>query len=195
MAVPTPPFQPAYLNLEYLFYKIYQLFLLIYNALFQGNFWVVLYAWLRIIFSLAAIFFIAMIAYTSIRIRELKKQEKEQLKKFIVREPVVSVANDKWEKIKGDILSVNPSDWRLAIIEADTMLDEMLKGIGYQGADLGERLKSADPADFLSLDDAWEAHKVRNRIAHDGSAFALDQKEAHRIIGLYERVFREFKYI
>lgn len=96
----------------------------------------------------------------------------------------------------GDVLkhaeSENPNDWKLAIIEADIVLDETLKQRGYAGASLGERLKSVSPSQLASLNDAWEAHKVRNRIAHEGADFVLTKRIAQETIGRYQRVFGEF---
>ena len=190
-----PLFNPTFLNLEYFFYKILELFRIIYNFFSTTNLFANLFSLLKTFLSLAAILFIAVIIYTIIRSRELRQEELEKLKKFIVREPSSPVKNERWEKIQKDILSTNQSDWRLAIVEADTILDEMTRAMGYKGVDLGERLKSIESSDFETLNDAWEAHKVRNRIAHDGSAYPLTHDEAKRIIGLYEKVFREFKYI
>ena len=195
MTPPQPPFNPTFLNLEYFFSKIFEFFRAIYDFFMTTDLFAKLFTLLNILLTLAAILFIAVIIYSIIRIRELRQKELDDLKKFIVREPTSAGKNEKWEKIQNDILSNNPSDWRLAIIEADTVLDEMVKTMGYKGADLGERLKSIEPSDFDTLNDAWEAHKVRNRIAHDGSAYPLTHDEAKRIIGLYERVFREFKFI
>jgi hypothetical protein len=90
------------------------------------------------------------------------------------------------------IESSNPNDWKLAIIEADIILDDILKQKGYVGASLGERLKSISPNQLNSLNDAWEAHKIRNRIAHDGADFVLTQRLAEETINRYRRVFTEF---
>jgi len=195
MTPQQPIFDPTYLNLEYFFYKILELLRAIYHFFVTTDLFSKIFSLLNVLLSLSAILFISVIIYSTIRIRELRQKELADLKKFIVREPASSGKNEKWEKIQQDILSANPSDWRLAIIEADTILDEMVQVMGYKGADMGERLKSVEPSDFETLDDAWEAHKVRNRIAHDGSAYPLTHDEAKRIIGLYERVFREFKFI
>ncbi|MCA9358360.1 hypothetical protein KC902_03815 [Candidatus Kaiserbacteria bacterium] len=88
------------------------------------------------------------------------------------------------------IESDNPNDWKLAIIEADIVMDDTLKQKGYPGATLGERLKSA-ASNMNTLQDAWEAHKIRNRIAHDGADFVLTKKIAQETIGRYQRVFNE----
>lgn len=88
--------------------------------------------------------------------------------------------------------SDNPNDWKLAIIEADIILDDTLKQRGYPGASLGERLKQISPQQLTSLQDAWEAHKIRNRIAHDGADFILTKRIAQETIARYQRVFNEF---
>ncbi|MEY3784188.1 MAG: hypothetical protein RLZZ230_510 [Candidatus Parcubacteria bacterium] len=88
--------------------------------------------------------------------------------------------------------SENPNDWKLAIIEADIILDDTLKKRGYVGNSLGERLKTISPEQLNSLSDAWEAHKVRNRIAHDGADFVLTKRIAQETIVRYQKVFSEF---
>lgn len=88
--------------------------------------------------------------------------------------------------------SDNPNDWKLAIIEADIILDDILKQRGYAGNSLGERLKSITPQQLGSLNEAWEAHKVRNLIAHEGADFVLTQRKAEETISRYRRVFAEF---
>ena len=70
----------------------------------------------------------------------------------------------------------------------------MVEKMGYPGANLGERLRVIELSDFLTLQEAWEAHKIRNRIAHEAQ-YQLTEREARKAIGLYEKVFREFHYI
>jgi hypothetical protein len=101
----------------------------------------------------------------------------------------------RWNMVLKHIRSENPSDWKLAIIEADTILDAMTEGAGFPGLTLGERLRNADPGLFRTLQSAGDAHGVRNRIAHDGSGFQLTTRERDHVIRLYEDVFREFDYI
>ena len=101
----------------------------------------------------------------------------------------------KWEQILKLSESSNHSDWRLAIIEADIILDDLLEKMRLPGETMGEKLKAIEKSDFVTLDEAWEAHKARNMIAHEGSNFLLNQRETRRIISLYEAVFKEFHLI
>lgn len=104
-------------------------------------------------------------------------------------------SNDRWMHIVQLLQSHNQNDWRQAIIEADIILEDMLDKMGYDGNSIGDKLKNVEPSDFRTLQQAWEAHKVRNRIAHMGSEFQVSHQDAERVINLYQEVFDEFYYI
>ncbi len=104
-------------------------------------------------------------------------------------------ANARWEKIEARLGSINDSDWRLAIIDCDIILGEMLTKMGYQGETIAEKLKKVEQSDFTTIQSAWEAHKIRNEIAHAGSDFKLSYRDAKRAVDLYKKVFEEFYYI
>jgi hypothetical protein len=86
-------------------------------------------------------------------------------------------------------------EWKVGIIELDGILRDVLKEKGYPGETVADQLRGGETRPFASLENAWEAHKVRNRIAHDGMAFTMDKHEARRVYGLYKTVFEEFKLL
>lgn len=99
-----------------------------------------------------------------------------------------------WAKVQNYISSDNPSDWRMAIFEADKMLEEMLRLMNLPGETVGDKLKSVEPGDWLHLTEAWEAHKTRNRLAHE-LEYQLSRHEAQLAISQFEQVLSEFEYI
>ena len=103
--------------------------------------------------------------------------------------------NRRWREVEAHVLSSNPNDWKLAIIEADVMLEKMLEERGFSGTTIADRLRSAGGRSFGSIEDAWQAHRVRNQIAHGGSDFVLTQKMAQATIIQYRKVFEEFGFI
>ena len=116
-------------------------------------------------------------------------------KDYDIKAPAGDYVNPKWAKVLEHVNSENPSDWKLGILEADIMLGEVLDKMGYHGSTIGDKLKSIEASDFTSLQEAWEAHKVRNSIAHEGSDYVVSKPEAERVIRLFEKIFKEFKYI
>ncbi|PCI30685.1 hypothetical protein COB52_01225 [Candidatus Kaiserbacteria bacterium] len=148
------------------------------------------------------------IIYTKIRLSQVRAAED----KFYKEQPISkegrkllglagnektagSAHEGRWRGVMTAVSSENPNDWRQAVMEADIMLDDVITSKGYIGDGVGEKMKQVQKGDINSIDDAWEAHKVRNRIAHDGADFDLSQREAKRAIGLYEKVFKELGYI
>jgi hypothetical protein len=99
-----------------------------------------------------------------------------------------------WLKIKERLKSGLESEFKLAVIEADTLLEDVLKKMGYTGDTLAERLKQV-PANILtSSDAAIEAHKVRNNIVHDPD-YRLELAEAEKAVSLYEKVLTELDFL
>jgi hypothetical protein len=135
------------------------------------------------------------IIYATIRNNALRARKTEALQKRMTEKMgFVSESKEKerWKEVRKHIGSDNPNEWRLAIIEADVMLDELVSRMPFEGTTLGERLKNAHRNTFSTLDLAWEAHRVRNNIAHSGSAYSLSKRDAEKTIAQYEAVFREF---
>ena len=147
-----------------------------------------------------SLFFLVGIVYTVEQLKHIRKKEEE---KYDVKvEPAFesnvknnAVLADRWEQVQTHVSSENPSDWRQAILDADIMLEDVLTTLGYQCEGIGEKLKRVEKGDMKTLNDAWEAHKVRNQVAHEGTGFPLSKYEAQRVINMYKRVFEEFYYI
>ena len=156
-----------------------------------AHFWL----WIILVGYMLAIASFIIIIYATVRLFELRKREEEYYGTLLLAPEEKGGINPRWLHIETLANSTNANDWRTAIIEADIMLDDMLMRQGYTGEGIGEKLKSVEQSDFNTIQDAWEAHKVRNQIAHEGSAFNLSETLARRTIARYESVFREFKMI
>lgn len=184
-------------NTEYFFRLLYECFRGACYGSLDGLYSFLAHLWLWIVFIgyALAVFGLFVIVYATIRLFELRKREGEFYNTLIMSPEGKSVLHPRWEHIQSLLESPSPSEWREAIIEADIMLDDVLAKRGYAGDGVGEKLKSIDKEDLATLQDAWEAHKVRNQVAHHGSAFNLSETLAGRTIARYEAVFRELKVI
>lgn len=138
-----------------------------------------------------------LITYCIIRIEQIRKHERMQYE--TAAHPVaardISRTQLRWHRITEEAGSDNEQNWRLAILEADIMLNELLDSLGYKGETMADKMRQVEKGDFNTIDLAWEAHRARNAIAHQGVQSPLTQREARRIVGLYEKIFREFKFI
>lgn len=122
---------------------------------------------------------------------EIQKQQEKAFAKLHKKD----VKNQRWQDVLTHVDSDRPNDWKLAIIEADIILDELLNTLGYAGSSIGEKLKSVSPNSFQTINQAWRAHNVRNRIAHEGAEFDLSKRAAKEAVTEYQMVFEEFDFI
>jgi hypothetical protein len=153
--------------------------------------------WFLFTSLLLSVLFAALALYSFWQFRNIRLSEKEALRLLDAKltADASGSRNQRWERILSLVSSENPGDWRVAIIEADVALEELMRSMSYHGDGLGDMLKSVEKSDFQTLDLAWEAHKIRNRIAHHGSDYILTEREAKRVIDLYRQVFQEFDVI
>ena len=197
-SVPATTGPVHFLNLEYVFYLIYQLLtgggsggiginlsglVTVFTAL-----WVVV----TVLAYIVTLGFLALLVYSTMRMHQIKDEDSLRFATVGDSHHAQQVTeHHRWNHVRDLIESPQETDWRQAIIESDIILDDMLTRLGYEGKSVGEKLKVVDPSKFHTLQEAWEAHKVRNDIAHQGSAYPLTDHVAYRTILQYENVFRE----
>lgn len=99
----------------------------------------------------------------------------------------------KWEEIEELIKKDSEAMWRVAIIEADKLLDFVLKGMIMPGETMGERLKVAC-GKHDRLRQVWWAHKLRNMIVHEHD-HKLRRGEARKAIRSFEKALKTLRIL
>ncbi len=162
-----------------------------YNDLY--HYWTL---WIAIV-VIGGLLLSASIIYCALRIIQVRQHEREMWKAaaHTVAAHDVPKTQLRWNRIQEQVHSDNENAWRLAILEADIMLNELLDVLGYRGETMADKMKVVDRSRFHTIDLAWEAHSIRNQIAHQGSHKQLDSREARRTISLYQKVFEEFQFV
>jgi hypothetical protein len=191
-----PFFTSTNSTVESIFTQIWEVVKDIFHFIFNTHTWSVI-GEISIILS---IFYIGVITFCLIKLFEIQAHEKEEVDHEI-REALEKqkeknrTENPRWHYILTLVESPNESDWRVSIIEADSMLEEVLREKGFSGTTLGEILDSAKEAGYRSIGDAWAAHDIRNKIAHEGVDYPISQVEARRVIRMYQNFFEEIQVI
>lgn len=96
----------------------------------------------------------------------------------------------RFEAIRARLQTGNPSQYKVALLEADAFADEILEGIGYKGATMTEKLAAVKGGQLQTKDILAAAHEVRNRIVHDAK-FVLSREEAEQHLEEYRKFFDE----
>lgn len=97
----------------------------------------------------------------------------------------------KWMKIKDRMESGKEAQYKIAIIEADEIIDQLLRKMGYVGHNMAERLERMSAGEIENRDEIKEAHEIRNKIIHDNN-FKVDKKLALETLKKFENFIHIF---
>jgi len=99
-----------------------------------------------------------------------------------------------WKQIQKRLRSNKMNDLKLAVLETDKVLDEVLRMAGFPGKNLDECLELITPAQIENIEEIKQAHKFKNRIAIEPD-FSITQNEAQISVDIYKKVFQDLNLI
>ncbi len=195
-ALEKPLFTPNYLNVEYFFQKIVDYSQPVIAFITNPRTWSIA----GIVSALLSITLLSIIIFCIIRMIEIQVYDKEEIEHeihsaLLKQKERDRSSNPRWEYVQTLVESPNESDWRVAIMEADSLLEESLQEKGISGNTVSELLEGAKESGYGSIQDAWDGHLIRNKIAHDGSDYPVSQVECRRVVKMYQNFFEELKII
>ncbi|RJQ31243.1 hypothetical protein C4572_02835 [Candidatus Parcubacteria bacterium] len=186
---------PRFLNLEYLFALLLDLIRFILFLIKKVFLFIISLSVQTYLLAFAG-FLAVMLGVVAFKIWHMKHRRRiYQMVKFKEDEKLPKDRSNKWKQIKEKLKSENEEDWKEAIVMADGILDDIFAKIGIKGDGLAEKLKFIEPGDFESMQDVWEAYKVRSRIAREGAEFKISNEEAAETLAKYEKGLKELKYL
>ena len=98
-----------------------------------------------------------------------------------------------WSEVCDIIKVKKEMNYKLAVIEADKLLDHILKAMHFQGDTMGDRLKVAIYR-FPKLRKVVLAHRVRNQIVHEVN-YSLRYGVARLLLKLYKRALKHLRVL
>lgn len=144
------------------------------------------------VLGVIGIVFLGGVFWTTIKINEIHHAEHVKYEALPVEKEEVAGRMIQWKVVLEHVMSENPAEWKLAILEADNMLDEILEEHGYLGETLADKLKAMNPTRVTSYNEIWDAHKLRNQIAHGGAMeMDLTKKMARDAVANFGSAFKE----
>ncbi len=105
-----------------------------------------------------------------------------------------AVFKERWTNVAKKIAVGTPDAFKVAIIDADKLVDDVLKQLGFEGDHMADRLEKISPQDLQSLERLWRAHRLRNNLVHT-PGFQISGSEAKKALTDYELFLREVKVL
>ncbi len=153
----------------------------------------VIFVYLKIIFIIFALIFLGSIIILLFKNTWLKRRFLEDITEFFTYRPFgVKRIFKQWAKIIKRLETGREGECKLAIIEADSLFNDILKEMGYGGETTSEKLKQLDSVTLPNIEQIWEAHRTRNNVVHDPD-YHLTLEQAKKTMGIYEQALRDLE--
>lgn len=100
----------------------------------------------------------------------------------------------KWDKVKERLKTGSVSQYKVAILEADSIVDDIIGRIGHGGGNMTEKLEQLKAGQLDYQEELLEVHQIRNKIVHDEN-FIVDRELAEKTVGVYEKFLRYLEFM
>lgn len=100
----------------------------------------------------------------------------------------------RWADIEARIVSGEDTQYKLAVLEADGFVNEILSGIGYKGKNMKERLEGINENQLSGIQLLKNAHDIRNEIINNRNFF-IDKEQSQKTLGVYKKFLENFEII
>lgn len=146
---------------------------------------------IRSFFIAISVVFLFLIVYLNIRVNATR----EKIEHWTDVIGAASIPERRslkaWKQIEKRMKIGNQTQLKLSILEADRILDEMLKLGGFLGRNTDERLENMTSSDLSNIEDIRRVRAMRNKILSDLS-LTLTVEETQGALDICKRAFREF---
>ena len=150
---------------------------------------------LKVAFLTVSAFFILFIVFAALTTHYLEWRFYRSAWEFFSKRPFRAKRIDRqWNKILKRLEAAEESEYKLAVIEADNMMEASLKRMGYGGENLEERLDKLTPATLSNLEEVRRAHQIRNNIVYDPD-YRLSLEETKNVLDIYGQAFRDLQIL
>lgn len=145
----------------------------------------------KLVFILFSVFFLIFVIYYMLNSSWLQYKFLEDVGEFFSWQAYGGREMSKqWIKIRKRTESGAESDYKLAIIDADDFLVEVLDSRGYDGKDFEESVNKAGKLIAQILEDILKAHEIRNSIVYNPD-YKLSADDAKKVLDTYESAVKE----
>lgn len=141
---------------------------------------------IKLVFVAFAMFFLAGVIYFMVNSSWLQYKFLEDVTEFFSWQSYgMRQISKRWNTIKKRINLGSEAELKLALIEADDFLKEVLEDAGFEDKNFEESVKKAGRLISPISKDILSAHELRNSIVYNPD-YKLNLEQAKKMLGVYE---------
>jgi len=162
---------------------------------FDSPFWKDLEQTIKPISFLVTLLFLWVIFWSLKRSDWVQIHFTYDLKNFLLGEPpeLREKIKKKWEKIERRFKSKEEAEWKLAVIEAEEILSDILFEKGYSGKDLKEQLTKMPQVLAKEVENLQRPIQIYENIIKDPD-YALNKEEAKEAFLAFKNFWEKIEY-
>lgn len=146
---------------------------------------------LILIFVLLDIAALVMLVYSLKRAMKYRPNFDLGIKKarkvLTLREKMVM---ERWNSAVAKLAIDSPEAAKMAIIEADNLVNDVLKELGFAGEHLADRLSNLELEDLKHDEEVFVAHRLRNELTST-PGFVVSVADGKKTVAAYEAFLEE----
>lgn len=159
----------------------------------KNDTWLALFRFVRVMFivlDVALFVLFAVVVKKGLRFRpHIHPGKAPPSRVLTLRDALV---RERWNAIVEKARAGGADAMKIALIEADKLVDDLLKQMGLQGEHMADRLSQIAPEELRSLDRLERAHRLRNTVVHT-PGFMVTAQEAEQALLDYQAFLKEVK--
>jgi len=97
-----------------------------------------------------------------------------------------------WQRISERLELGSEDEYKMAILEAEEMLDNILEKMGYLGKNLEEKIDKLPLVSVSNIGNLKDISQIRKRIVYNPDQ-ELSLDEAKRILGIFEQALKDLQ--
>ena len=145
---------------------------------------------IKLVFYAFTLFFLGALIYFYINSTYIQFKFLQDVTEFFSWQPYgLRAINKRWANIMKKTESGTESDYKLAMVEADDFLYQVLEERGYEGETFEELVENAGKKMLANYEDILAAHTIRNSVVYELD-YKLDLEMARRMLTSYEAAIK-----
>lgn len=147
---------------------------------FSGSIWFFIFKILAAIYTTVVVVDVVLLIYLGDVRKQVRAMRTGTNKIPVSKREVMK----KWKFIANRLSQDDENEWKVAILEADHVVNQYLAQAGYHGENFAERLGQIPDQFFINIEAVKGAHELRNGIIRDQSTI-VTQKHAEDTVDVY----------
>jgi len=95
-----------------------------------------------------------------------------------------------WNTILDRLKTGNELEFKLAVIEADSLLEKILEKMKFEGETVTDKLTKVPKAIIGEIKGIEKAQEIRNSVVHDPD-YQLSLEQAKEVLNIYEKILKQ----